>query len=83
MVDAEAMMASVQDTLERTTETISLIQKTIIQIRTISTKGSGDANGESTTVTSRKVAQQEVGINVQTGEDLIVCLFPFSYNLVL
>jgi hypothetical protein len=44
------------------------------------TKSSGDLNGESTT--RREVAQQEVGINIQTGEHPSVCPLPFSsYNL--
>jgi hypothetical protein len=74
-VDAKARLWK---TLKIVEETISLMQNTISQIREPETKGSSDLNGESTTIKGRKVAEQEVGINTQTGEHSSVCLFPFS-----
>jgi hypothetical protein len=74
-VDAKARLWK---TLQIAEGTISLMRKTISQIREPETKGSSDLNGESTTIKG-KVAEQEVGINDQTGKHSSVCLlFPFS-----
>jgi hypothetical protein len=84
VVDDKVRIVRLERTLERARKTISLIREAIIHIREFNTKGSGDLNGESTTIMRREVAQQEVGINIQTGEHSNVCLFPFSsYNFVL
>jgi hypothetical protein len=66
---------------DKTTTARSQEEVTLARLQTM---GSGDLNGESTTIKRREVARQEVGNNIRTGEHSSVCLFTFSsYNVLL